>query len=459
MSGPREWFAAHSSLSRGVVFGLAAVLIALAAALLWIVGGPGPMTFAGRSTVALAEYHAANPTGVPAQRADQSALDRGAYLARAADCMVCHTTKEGAEYAGGLAFPLPFGTLYSTNITPDKDTGIGNYTDRDFLDAVQRGVRRDGAHLYPAMPFVSYTYMTDADALAIKAYLFSLAPVRSVNRTDTLMFPFNQRWAMGVWSLLFNPDARFQPNVAQSPEWNRGAYLAEALAHCGECHTPRNLAFALDNRKKFAGAMTAGWRAFNITSDTGSGVGAWRDDELFAYLSAGHAAGRGTASGPMGEAVDESFSALSPTDIRALVTYLRSVPAVASSDLPAAIALPAPASPKSGGAVSDVVGRRVFEQACVSCHSWTGISAISPFATIAGARAVNDPSATNVAQIVISGTIRQTPPGAISMPAFGGSYSDVEIAAVVNYVTERFGSAPSRISEREVAELRQQTSH
>jgi mono/diheme cytochrome c family protein len=308
------------------------------------------------------------------------------------------------------------------------------------------------------MPFASYTYMTDADALAIKAYLFSLAPVRSVNRTDTLIFPFNQRWAMGIWSLLFNKDTRFEPNVAQSPEWNRGAYLAEALAHCGECHTPRNLAFALDNRKKFAGAVAAGWRAFNITSNAGSGVGAWRDDELLAYLSSGHASGRGTAAGPMGEAVDESFSALSPTDVQALVTYLRSVPAVASSDLPAMIAPPAPATFKSG-ATADGRGRKVFEQACVSCHSWTGVSAISPFATIAGARAVNDPTATNVAQIVISGTIRRTPPGAVSMPAFGGSYSDVEIAAVVNYVTARFGSEPSRISEKEVAELRQQTSH
>jgi mono/diheme cytochrome c family protein len=457
MSGSGKLTAAHSAHWRGLVLALAAVLMALAAVSLWIVGGPGPMTFARGTTIALADYHAADPTGVPAQRASQSAIDRGAYLARAADCMVCHTTKGGAEYAGGLAFPLPFGTLYSTNITPDKETGIGNYTDQDFLDAVQRGKRRDGAHLYPAMPFASYTYMTDADALAIKAYLFSLAPVRAVNRTDTLAFPFNQRWAMGVWTLLFNKNARFQPNVAQSPEWNRGAYLAEALAHCGECHTPRNLAFAVDNRKKFAGAMTAGWRAFNITSDVGSGVGAWRDDELVAYLSGGHAAGRGTASGPMGEAVDESFSALSPTDIHALVTYLRSVPAVASSNLPATIAPPAPASPKSGGGMADVVGRRVFEQACVSCHSWTGVSAISSFATIAGARAVNDPSATNVAQVVISGTKRQTPPGAVSMPAFGASYSNVEIAAVANYVTRRFGSAPSNISEKEVADLRGQT--
>ena len=237
--------------------------------------------------------------------------------------MVCHTTKGGKDYAGGLGFKLPFGTLYSTNITPDKDTGIGNYSDQDFLNAVHRGIRRDGARLYPAMPFTSYTYMTDADALAIKAYLFSLPPVRAAAPANTLTFPFNQRWAMTFWSAVFNPDTRFEPDTSKSPEWNRGAYLAEALAHCGECHTPRNLAFALNNRKKFAGAVTAGWRAFNISSDKATGIGGWRDEDLVAYLSTGHAAGHGTASGPMGEAVDHSFSQLAPEDIRAVVAYLR----------------------------------------------------------------------------------------------------------------------------------------
>jgi mono/diheme cytochrome c family protein len=418
---------------------------------------PGPLAFAGGSAVALADYHAANPTGVPAELASADAVKRGEYLARAADCMVCHTAPGGKDYAGGLAFPLPFGTLYSTNITPDKDTGIGNYSDQDFLNAVQRGIRRDGVHLYPAMPFTSYTYMTDADALAIKAYLFSLAPVQAANQTNTLQFPFNQRWAMGVWSLAFNEDIRFEPNTAKSPEWNRGAYIAEALAHCGECHTPRNLAFALDNRKKFAGALTAGWHAFNISADTDSGIGQWHDDELFSYLSTGHAAGYGTAAGPMGEAVDQSFSRMSPADVHALVAYVRSVPAVAS-DLPATIAPPAPASPKDGVATADALGKRVFEGACVSCHNWTGVSAISPYATIAGARAVNDPKATNVAQIVISGTKRFTPQGVLSMPAFGGTYSNVEIAAVANYVTARFGSEASQITEKDVAKLRGQTS-
>jgi mono/diheme cytochrome c family protein len=447
-----------SPAARRILTSVAAVVVVAFLVAVWVIRGPGPMAFAGGPNVALADYKAANPTGVPAWLAKASLVERGAYLARAADCMVCHTTQGGKEYAGGLGFKLPFGVLYSTNITPDKETGIGNYSDQDFLNALHRGTRRDGARLYPAMPYTSYTYITDADALAIKAYLFSLAPVRAAPPANTLTFPFNQRWAMIFWSELFNPDTRFEPDTSKSPEWNRGAYLAEALAHCGECHTPRNLAFALNNRKKFGGALTAGWRAFNISSDRATGLGAWSDDEIFSYLSTGHAAGHGTASGPMGEAVDHSFSQLAPEDIRAMVAYLRTVPAIASADLPATTAPRAPASHRDGGSTPDPRGKMVFQGACVSCHGWTGESSISPFATLTGSWAVNDPSATNVAQIVISGTRRHTPPDAVSMPAFGNAYSDVEIAAVANYVTARFGSKPSRITAQEVAELRKQTS-
>ena len=441
-------------MRRAAIVGVAVIIVAISV-FAWRTFARGPLAFAGGSTVALADYHEANPTGVPAGLTKADIVKRGEYLAKAADCMVCHTAPGGADYAGGLAFPLPFGTLYSTNITADKDTGIGNYSDQDFLDAVQRGIRKDGARLYPAMPYTSYTFMTDADVLAIKAYLLSLPAVPRQNQRDMLQFPFNQRWSMIFWSLAFNPNTRFAPNTEKSAEWNRGAYIAEALAHCGDCHTPRNLAFALDNHRKFGGAVAAGWRAYDITSDKGTGIGSWSDEEVFAYLAKGHAAGRGTASGPMGEAVDHSFSQMDPADIRALVTYLRSIPAVASSE-PATIAPPAPASPKEGGAVADAPGRKVFAQACVSCHSWTGVSALSPFATISGSRAVNDPSATNVAQIVISGTRRFTP-GAMSMPAFGSTYTDTEIAAVANYVTGRFGNSASKLTAKDVADLRGQT--
>src|SRR6202171_3634163 len=200
------------AVRRTLVVGSAIVVVVLAVGL-WVLRGPGPLDFAGGPKVAVADYRGGNPTGFPASLAKASLVERGEYLARAADCMVCHTTPGGQEYAGGLAFKLPFGTLYSTNITPDKDTGIGNYSDQDFLDAIHRGTRRDGARLYPAMPFTSYTYITNADALAIKAYLFSLAPVRLAAPPNTLMFPFNQRWAMIFWSALFNPDKPFEPDT------------------------------------------------------------------------------------------------------------------------------------------------------------------------------------------------------------------------------------------------------
>jgi len=444
---------------RGATVIIAAILLVALVLYGWHLFNPGPLAFVSGSTVSLTDYEATGPTGVPPELVSADQIQRGEYLARAADCEVCHTAPGGPAYAGGLAIPLPLGTLYSTNITADKETGLGDYNNADFLNAVQRGIRKDGTRLYPAMPYPSYTYMTDADGLAIKAYLFSRQAVHRTNRADTLGFPFNQRWSIIIWSLFFNANSRFEPNIAQSPQWNRGAYLAEALAHCGECHTPRNLGFALDNRKKFAGAVTAGWHAFNITSDKGTGIGGWSDEEILAYLSTGHTLNHGTAAGPMGEAVDQSFSRMSKADIAALIVYLRSVPAIAAPDLPARIAPPAPLRPDEGRATANALGQKVFQEACVSCHDWTGVSAISSYATIAGARAVNDRAATNVAQIVISGTRRLTPQGVISMPAFGAAYSDNEIAADTNYVTSRFGSEPSKIRANEVADLRGETVH
>ena len=434
-----------------------AVLLLIGVVAFFLIVGPEPLTFSKGRKVDLADYHASDPSGVPAALAQASLIKRGEYLAKAADCIVCHTAQGGRPYAGGFAFVLPFGTLYSTNITPDKATGIGNYTDAEFLAAVHRGVRRDGARLYPAMPYTSYTYMTDADALAIKAYLFSLAPIDSPNKPNALAFPFNQRWAMGVWSALFRSNERFKPDSEKSAEWNRGAYIAEALAHCGECHTSRNLAFALDNRKKFGGALTAGWRAYNISSSKESGVGAWSDEELIAYLANGHAAGHGSAAGPMGEAVDESFSQLAPEDIHAIVAYLHSVPGSVSSDVPATLAPAASESYNEGRATADSRGKQVFEGACASCHGWSGISDISEYATLTGARAVNDPHGTNVAQIVLAGMKRSSPAGVTEMPGFGAAYSDSDIAAVTNYVTTRFGSSASNLSAADIAKMRRET--
>jgi mono/diheme cytochrome c family protein len=440
---------------RKMLWTLAGVIVIGFAVLGYLVLSPRSTDFAQGKRVPLAQYHGGDPTGVPALLKSASLVERGEYLARAADCVVCHTVENGTPFAGGRAFILPFGTLYSTNITPDVDTGIGGYTDADFLNAVHKGMGRGGTKLYPAMPFASYTYMSNDDALAIKAYLFSLQPVHAPATPNTLVFPFNQRSLMGLWAVLFNPDVRFEPNAERSDAWNRGAYLAEAMGHCGECHTPRNLAFALDNRHKYAGAIQAGWRAYNITADQSSGIGPWSDADLAHYLSTGHADGRGTAAGPMGEAIDESMSHLAPSDITALVTYLRTVPAVSTADLPEPRTNPAPAVYSEGAtANADPHGRTVYEGACAGCHGWTGISPVLPVATLTGTRAINDATATNVAQVIIRGGQRHTVPGSTNMPAFGDAYSDAEIASVANYVTARFGTQASALSAAQVAKLR-----
>jgi mono/diheme cytochrome c family protein len=443
------------SLTRRIVLALAFVAVAGVLVLAWYATRPGPFAFAGGKAVALDAYDA-HPTGVPADFSANDPITRGRYLADAADCRSCHTTEGGRPFAGGRAFKTPFGTLYSPNITPDTQTGIGAWTDSDFLTAVHRGVSRDGKRLYPAFPYAAYTYITDEDVLAIKAYLSTVAPVNQAANANDLAFPFNQRWLMSIWSMLFNPNERFMPIAEQSSEWNRGAYLVEALAHCGDCHTPRNLLQALDNKHKFAGGEAEGWRAYNITSNPTSGVGAWSETELSQYLSTGHAAGRGTASGPMAEAVDLSFSQLTPSDIRAMVVYLRSIPAVETSELSIPKNVAASADPKQDVvADSASLGRHIFAGACASCHAWTGVSPLSGRATLTGTRAVNDPSAMNIAQIVLLGSKHQTGGDVVLMPAFGAAYTDDEIAAVTNYVTARFGTTGSAMTAAVVRKLRE----
>ena len=443
-------------MKRALLFVLLIVVLAVAGFGGWIVFGPGPLDFAGGSPVLLTDYKGADPTGVPPSLRNAAPEVRGAYLARAADCEACHTSEGGLPFAGGLAFKLPFGTLYSPNITPDRETGIGGWSDADFLNAVHKGIAADGTRLYPVFPYAAYTMMTDSDALAIKAFLFSLPAVHAPTPPNTFAFPFNQRWLMAFWSAFFNSDRRFMPNPAQSPEWNRGAYLAEAMAHCGDCHTPRNLMQALDNRHKFAGAIASGWNAYDITPDTISGIGSWSDAGLAEFLATGHTADHGTASGPMGEAVDRSLMHLDSQDIMALVAYLRTIPPLADPALPAPKASPAPTSPSDGVVLADGRGKAIFAGACQSCHGWTGESPVLSYATLIGSRAVNDPSARNVAQAIIWGVRRSGPEGPIVMPAFGRAYSDVEIAALANYVTARFGASPSAITAAEIAQLRQE---
>lgn len=440
---------------RRVAFAIAVLVLAGALIVVWYATRPGPMAFVGAPGVDLRDY-LGDPTGAPADLPElRSPMALGRYLTQAADCEACHTAPGGRPFAGGRAFRTKFGTLYSPNITPDAQTGIGKWTNRQFVQAVHEGIRPDGARLYPAFPYASYTHLTDADVLAIKSYLATVAPVQQVAPENELSFPFNQRWLMVFWSAFFNSREVFRPIPQQGPVWNRGAYLVEALGHCGECHTPRNLLQGLDNGRKFAGAVADGWQAYNITSDKGTGIGAWSDADLAGYLATGHASKHGTASGPMGEAVALSLRHLSPADIDAMTTYLRSIPAIASPGLPAVLAGPASSSHDSGAALHfDDVGKQIFESACASCHAWTGAGTLTAYATLTGSRAVNDPAARNVVQIILSGAPARYDDPSVFMPGFAHAYTDLEIAALANYVTARFGARSSTLDARDVAILR-----
>jgi mono/diheme cytochrome c family protein len=437
-----------------IIIGVIVLVVLVIMARIMIV--PGPMAFASGQRVALAQYQS-NPTGVPADLAATDPMAHGRYLAQAADCEACHTAEGGKPFAGGRPFQTDFGTIYSPNITPDAKTGIGSWSDADFLAAVHEGRDRNGQHLYPAFPYAAYTYLTDQDVMAIKAYIFSMQPVSNVAPPNTLRFPYNRRELMAIWALLYNPNKRFEPVADRSPNWNRGAYLVESLGHCGDCHTARTLLQALNNREKFGGGMAEGWRAYNLSSDAASGIGTWTKEEMQQYLSTGHSMNRGSAFGPMAQAVHLSFQNLTASDLGAISEYVRSVPAVSSPDLPAPKLAKSSAVPGEGEATDAKLetGRHLFAGTCSGCHSWTGVSDFIPYATLTGTRAVNDPTATNVALAVLRGASPLPASGAIAtMPAFGSSWTDDQIAAVSNYVIARFGAQPSSITPEEVGKLR-----
>ena len=388
-------------------------------------------------------------------------IARGAYLVRAADCTACHNIPGGKPFAGGFAFNLPFGTIYSTNITPDKETGIGTWSDDDFVRALHQGIAKDGTHLYPAFPYASYTGLSREDAVAMKAYLFSLPPVHAPARPTRLSFPFNQRWTLAFWNLAFLDEHRFKPDPALSAGQNRGAYLATALGHCGECHTPRNIGFAMEIGRQFGGAVAQGWHAYNITTNKDYGIGDWSDQQIADYLSFGHAAGRGSASGPMGEAVGNSLRYLTADDTHSLVLYLRhvepqtGVPGTEVDPAPGTMTASSAWAPGATDAQSEL-GRRLFEGVCASCHEWNGGGRETNYAALAGSQAVNDPDGVNVVRVLLSGGDLKTSHGTAYMPSFASAYNDVELAAVSNYVIGHFGGKVGHVTPELVKQRRVQ---
>jgi mono/diheme cytochrome c family protein len=385
-----------------------------------------------------------------AQPAGAALVARGEYLAKAADCVACHTAPGGQKFAGGLAFRLPFGTLYSPNITPDPDTGIGAWTNAEFVRALHHGIGRNGEDLYPAFPYTAYAQLSTDDALAIRAWLATLRPVRAPVPANDLTFPFSQRYLLRAWKLLFLPTASPPHDASKGEAWNRGAYLVEALGHCGECHTPRNFMFGLNQSKKFAGAEQEGWLAYNLTSDPDHGLGGWSDTQIEQYISTGHADGRGPASGPMAEAVENSLRYLSPEDIHAVVTWLRDVPA--QPDGPPAVQARSPIL--QTGLATGELGSRLFVQACAGCHLPNGNGRQSRWAALLGSHTAGDPSGTNLVQVLTHGTQVQTSQGLAFMHPFTGAYTDTELAALANYTMGQFGHQPGNITPDQIRKQR-----
>jgi mono/diheme cytochrome c family protein len=291
----------------------------------------GHRSLAGAAAFAILVACAAPPAGAPgpgrATTADAKTelRERGAYVARAANCLSCHTAEGSEPYSGGRAITTPFGVFYSANITPDHATGIGAWSGEDFAAAVRRGVRPDGSLLYAVMPTENYAHMTDADVRALWAYFRGVQPVRNVVPDHRLSLPVNMRASVGVWRALFCEPAPFAPRADRSPSWNRGAYLVEALGHCGACHSPRNRMGAIDSRQHLAGGTDNGWPAPDISGGPHSPVAEWSADRLARYLRTGEADGA-VAAGPMAEVIRDGLSHLTEADARAIADYLKDLP-------------------------------------------------------------------------------------------------------------------------------------
>ncbi len=378
---------------------------------------------------------------------------RGEYLTHAADCASCHTVPGGVMFTGGRAFVLPkMGTIFSPNITPDPATGIGAYTDDDWVKAIRTGIGRGGKHLYPAMPYAEYAKLTRADALAIKAYLFSLKPVSATSPANRMKFPFDQRWGLVFWNLINAPSGEFSQDMTKSAAWNRGAYLVEGAGHCGECHTPRNFMQGLKGAKTFAGANQQGWLAYNISNDKTAGIGSWTDGQLAEYLSTGKARGRGPASGLMAEVIEYSLRYLSPDDIKAIVTYLRDVPT--QPDGPPAIA-----GPVTTTAAADPIGAHLYNQACAGCHLPDGSGRQSPWAALGGSHTASDPAGTNLVQVLAHGTQIETAQGTMFMHSFTGGYSAHELASIANYLIGQTSGRQGQVTAQQIEAARGTDAH
>ncbi len=378
--------------------------------------------------------------------ANADLIARGKYLSDAGDCVACHTAKGGQPFAGGLYLNTPFGQLASPNITPDKETGIGNWTDDQFYKAMHEGIDNDGDHIYPAMPYPYYTKVTRDDVLAIKAYLFSLKPVQSKRPPNKMEFPFNIRAGLVAWNQLFFHEGTFQPDPAKSPEINRGAYLVEGLGHCGGCHNGRILAGNSSEAERLQGGELQNWYAPNITSDVRQGVGKYSDEQLVTYLKSGVSQGVGVANGPMAETIHDSLSKLTDADLHAIVAYLKSTPAKTTYDN----------THQTAFTGQDPAGRQTYLNNCASCHQLDGKGINGAVSSLVGDASVLAAGPQDVIRVVLGGI--EARGSNAPMPAVGAGMSDQDVADVVNYLRQAWGnSAPATAGGGMVGDLRKVT--
>jgi mono/diheme cytochrome c family protein len=388
------------------------------------------------------------PVADPAQQ-----VARGKYLAQAGDCMACHTVRGGAAYAGGRAIQTPFGAIYGSNITPDKETGIGSWTADDFWRALHHGKSKDGKLLYPAFPYPNFTKITRADADAMFAYFQTLTPVRQQNKEPELRFPFNHRILLAGWRALYFRPGVFEPEPKQSAEWNRGAYLVQGLGHCSACHTPRNVLGATAAAGTLSGAMIPmlDWYAPSLTSEAESGLGKWEVQHIADLLKTG-VSERGVASGPMAEVVWQSLQHVSDNDIRAMAVYLKSAPRTDTQAEP-------DESPASDPGRERILkaGAAIYEKHCVDCHKAGGQGMPPHYPALAGNRGVALGTAVNPIRMTLYGGYPPSTAGnprPYGMPPFSAILSDQEVAAVVSYIRSSWGNQASMVSADQVNRYR-----
>jgi len=386
-----------------------------------------------------------------ARESSHGSIERGRYLVYAGDCAACHTDERGQLFAGGRPIPTPFGTIYSTNITPDPETGIGNWTSDDFYRAMHEGVAPGDRRLYPAFPYPWYTKLTRADVDDIRAYLSTLPAVKQANKPSELPWPFSMREVMAGWNALYFKQGTFKPNPQKSAEWNLGAYLVEGAGHCGSCHSPKNFAGAPKRDKAFQGGYGEHWYATSLGGDLHDGLGQWSVDDIVRYLKTG-ANARAAAFGPMAEVVHDSTQHLDADDLHAIAVYLK--------DLPPHETGTRSASANDGNNVDHdrlARGRGVYVDDCAGCHMDNGEGIPGVFPPLKGNSVVQAQDPETVVHIVLSGektaVTRENPTG-LAMPAFDWKLDDQAIADLVTYLRNDWGNHGAPVDRDKVASTR-----